>query len=569
MANKLLINEKFIEIQCDRNDITTRELAMSIPFVHHNRIYTSFKTSVRNIDLVLKLFRNIGVYDTHKLPEAVLKIYDKEMIRRIETKTLLEQGPRNFDPNGWLYNHQQLGRELAIVNDRFGFFYDTRTGKTPMSLQIIVDDVKKNPSHKWLVLCPLILIENAWIPDAEHFFPDLKILNLHSTSKEKRLAKFNEDAQLYVSNIESFINYEEQIKALKVHGCFVDESSTMKSPSSKVSKALVDYSQTVNKWFLLSGLPAPNNQTEYYKQLQSIDFFGVPDSFAKFTTYFFNNVSYNPQYVKWQLKPERAETMKTLIKEYSLYVEKEQVLETPGRDFIEVELELPTELKESYKTMKNEMMYEITEENSLTAMSAAAMLNKLNQITSGFILDTQAKIRNQIRKESNVDEPIEEEFYYLSDYRFQALYNQLAIIGNEQVIIWCNYRKEFEIIKEHLKDRCACVYGATNITEKNANIKAFKEGKVQYLIANPASADKGLTLTNAHIAIYFSLNYSLDTYKQSMERIYGSIRSQPNRCTYYIIIAKNTVNKVVYNALSNKMDLAVEMLNHLKAGCMV
>jgi hypothetical protein len=565
MNNKLLISEKFIEIQCDRSDMATRDLAMSIPFIHHNRIYTSFHTTVRNIDLVLKIFRNIGPFDTHRLPEPVLVIYDREMERRIETKTLLEQGPREHT-TGWLFKHQQLGRELALANNKYGFFYDTRTGKTPMGLQIVVDDIEANPNHKWMILCPLILIENAWLPDAAKFFPQLKVLNLHNTSKPKRLELFKQDAQLYITNIESFINYEEQVRALNIHGCFVDESSTMKSHSAKISKALVDYSQDIKKWYLLSGTPAPNGEWEYYKQLQSIDFFGIPDSYSKFKVHFFNNISYNPQYEKLQVKPERKLELMRLVKEYSIYCDKEDVLTTPGRDFIIVDLEMPEELKDKYKTLKNDMLYEISDDTAITAMSAAAMLNKLNQVTSGFILDTKAKERNRIRREYKLDEPIEEESYFLSGYRFDALDNQLALIGNEQAIIWCNYHKEFDIIKERLGDRCVCVYGKTNITEKNLNLKLFKEGKVQYLVANPASADKGLTLTNAHYAIYFSLNYSYELWKQSIERIYGAVTSQPNRCTYYIFSAVGTCNKIIYNAVQNKGDISIEILNHLKAG---
>lgn len=567
MQNKLLINSRFIEIECDRNDTATRELAFQIPYIHYNRIYTSFKTSTRNIELVLKLFRNIGEFDTHKLPVDVLEIYNAEVRRKTATKILLEQGPRKYAKEEWLYIHQQLGRELALVNNRFGFFYDTRTGKTPMSLQIIADDIDMHPTHKWLVLCPLILIENAWLPDAATFFPHLQVLNLHHTSRQKRVELFQQDAQVYVTNLESFVNYEAHIRALDIYGCFVDESSAMKAAQTKISKGLVDYSQSIKKWYLLSGTPAANGEWEYYRQLQSIDLYGVHDSYAKFKNYFFNNVSNNPQYEKLCTKPERKHELKAIVKEYSIYVDKEDVLVTPGRDFIELQFELPIDLKEHYRTMKNEMMYEISDEQNLTAMGAAAMLNKLNQITSGFIIDTQAKERNRIRRENDiVDELFEEEFYHLNNYRFDFLYNHLALLGNEQVIIWCNYRKEFEIIKAHLGDRCVQVYGATSITEKNANLKAFKEGKVQYLIANPASADKGLTLTNAHIAIYFSLNYSLETYKQSTERIYGSINSQPNRCTYYIMIAKGTVNRVIYSALNNKMDISMEMLNHLKAG---
>ena len=127
VSNKLLINSKFIEIQCDRDDIATRELAFQIPYIHYNRIYTSFKTSTRNIELVLKLFRNIGEFDSHKLPVDVQTIYNTEIERKTETKILLEQGARRYNSEHWLYKHQQLGRELAQVNSRFGFFYDTRT----------------------------------------------------------------------------------------------------------------------------------------------------------------------------------------------------------------------------------------------------------------------------------------------------------------------------------------------------------------------------------------------------------------------------------------------------------
>src|SRR5690606_16225642 len=97
-------------------------------------------------------------------------------------------------------------------------------------------------------------------------------------------------------------------------------------------------------------------------------------------------------------------------------------------------------------------------------------------------------------------------------------------------------------------------------------IRAFKERRVRYLIANPASADKGLTLTNAHIAIYFSLGYSYELFKQSIERIYGSVVKQPKRCKYYIFIAKGTIDRAIYNAIQNKGDMSMAVLNHLKGG---
>ena len=125
MSNKLLINHKYIEIQCDRNDWETHNLVSQIPYVHSNRIKTKFRTTSRNIDLVLKLFRGVDDRNVDTTPPFIQEVYYTEMNKRKQTEKLLKEGPQR--PRGWLYVHQQLGRELAEVHDRYAFFYDTRT----------------------------------------------------------------------------------------------------------------------------------------------------------------------------------------------------------------------------------------------------------------------------------------------------------------------------------------------------------------------------------------------------------------------------------------------------------
>jgi SNF2 family DNA or RNA helicase len=335
----------------------------------------------------------------------------------------------------------------------------------------------------------------------------------------------------------------------------------MKSPKSKVSKELVDFAQTLKRFYLLSGTPAPNGEQEYYMQLKAVDFYGVQASYAQFKEYYFVNMSYNPQFEKLALRPDKKDELFTLIRKYALYVDKECVLTTPGRTFHEVEFEMPAELKKHYNKLKNELYLEVQEGLTITAPSAAAKLNKLNQVTSGFVMDTQAAKDNKLFDDNKV------EWYLLDDWRFKALQELLNKEGvrGEQCIIWANYRTEFELIQKAFGDRCRCVYGGTTITEKNESIRLFKEGKVQYLIANPASADKGLTLTNAHIAIYFSLNWSYETFKQSMERIYADISKQPKHCDYYVMIAKGTIDRVLYSdVLQGKGQASGAVLNHLK-----
>ena len=562
MASKLRISNNLIQIAFDNSDASLIEQFYP---VHYNRKGTEAKVSIRHLPEVLKVLRNIDDSNADSLPQPIRRLYWEEKFARCKMQDLLANGPTKspvVTEHLTLRPHQQLGREIAEVRDRFCFFFDTRTGKTPLSLSIMYDDLQRHPDHKWLVVCPLILIENAWLPDAAEFIPDVKIINCHAEKKEARIKKINSDAQIYVTNIESFVTYREYFSKLKLEGCFVDESSVMKSPKSKQSKELVDFAQTLKRFYLLSGTPAPNGEYEYFMQLRAIDYFCMPSSYTKFKEYYFINTSFNPQYEKLRLREDRRDELMSLIRKYALYVDKEDVLNTPGRTFIEFSVDMPSELMQHYRSLKNKLYLEV-EGRQLTAPSAAAKLNKLNQVTSGFVIDTQAVKENRFYDEN------QREVYMLSDYRFAALKNILAGLGDSQVLIWANYRAEFENIAAMLGDKCRTLYGATSISDKTAAIQAFKRGDIQYLVANPASADKGLTLTNCHICVYFSLNWSYELFKQSMERIYGDISKQPEHCLYYVILANGTIDEVLYNeVLQGKGDSSAAVLKHLKSSAL-
>lgn len=571
MSNKLRFSDNYIEIECDRGDAETLEKITQIYPIHSNRIKTKFWTSPRNIVEVLRIFRGVTQDNISTAPQRIQDAFYEEVLTRDIVDTLLT-GDALADPyindNLTLMPHQQLGRQLAMWRKRFCFFYDTRTGKTPLSLSIIYDDLQVNPKHKWLVVCPLILIDNAWLEDANTFFPSIKTISLHATTPKKRAEKMAMEASIYVTNVESFAKYKEDFEKMGFHGCIVDESSTMKSHKSKTSEALVDFAQKLKRFYLLSGTPAPNGEYEYYMQLKAVDYYGIHQSYTQFKEYYFIDISHNSNYEKLVVRPDRKDELYDFIKKYSLYVDKEDVLNTPGRTWHEVEFELSEDLKKHYNKMKNDLVVELSidKDNAtkITAPSAAAKLNKLNQITSGFIMDTQAIKENAFYDDSSLPE-----WFLLDDYRFKKLQDLLESdnIRNKQVLIWANYRKEFELIQSILGERCRCIYGGTTISDKNAAIQSFKSGEVQYLIANPASADKGLTLTNAHISVYFSLNWSYELFKQSMERIYGDIRKQPEHCHYYVFIAKGTIDRILYSdVLQGKADASYAVLSHLKGG---
>lgn len=561
MANKLRITAQVIEVQFD--DAQTRALLDEFYPVHYNRKGNIAHLSARYIPEVLEKFRGLTPDKIYTAPPQLQELWRKEIDARTRVEALKSFGPTDspvVTHSLTLMRHQELGREIAAVRDRYCFFFDTRTGKTPLSLAIMHDDLVVNPTHKWLVVCPLILIDNAWIPDAKQFIPDIKVVNCHASTKAKRISLINSDAQIYITNTESFVAYREYFDKVGFTGCIVDESSDMKSPKSKQSKELVDFAQTVKRFYLLSGTPAPNGEWEYFMQLRAIDYYSMPSSYSKFKEKYFVNLSYNPQYEKLQVRPDKRDELMALIKKYAIYIDKEDVLKTPGRSFIEVPVEMPAALMKQYRMLKNKLYLEVGDKK-LTVPSAAAKLNKLNQVSSGFIIDTQAVKENKFYDEE------QQEVYLLSEYRFEKLKEILAMHSDSQVLIWANYRAEFEVLNTMLGASCRCVYGATSLADKTRAIQEFRSGHIQYLIANPASADKGLTLTNCHICVYFSLNWSYELFRQSMERIYGDVSKQPEHCLYYVILAKDTIDEVLYHdVLQGKGDASAAVLSHLKGG---
>ena len=72
----------------------------------------------------------------------------------------------------------------------------------------------------------------------------------------------------------------------------------------------------------------------------------------------------------------------------------------------------------------------------------------------------------------------------------------------------------------------------------------------------------GQTLTNCSYAVYFSLSHSLELQDQSEDRIHR--KGQINKCTYYFLLAKNTVDSSILDALQGKRDVAEAILNHIK-----
>ncbi len=74
------------------------------------------------------------------------------------------------------------------------------------------------------------------------------------------------------------------------------------------------------------------------------------------------------------------------------------------------------------------------------------------------------------------------------------------------------------------------------------------------MIANPAAAREGLTLTEARTAIYLDRTFNLVDFLQSQDRIHRM--SQEHPCQIVLLVAENTIDEFIDFSLSQKHRLA-------------
>jgi SNF2 family DNA or RNA helicase len=81
------------------------------------------------------------------------------------------------------------------------------------------------------------------------------------------------------------------------------------------------------------------------------------------------------------------------------------------------------------------------------------------------------------------------------------------------------------------------------------------------ILAHPQSAAHGLTLTKGTASIWASPTYNLEHYQQGFRRIYRA--GQTQKTETIVIVAENTIEERVWEALQNKKVKMDELLGQL------
>ena len=459
------------------------------------------------------------------------------------------------------YKHQLTALEKSWNKQNYAYFMEMGTGKT----KVLIDNMSmlydKGKIDGALIIAPKGVVKTWYEQELPTHLPNhienVTVLwqpNITKTQQEKLDSLFEIETALHilVMNVEAFSTdkgVKFAAKFLNSHKTLmaVDESTTVKTPTAKRTKNIIDLGKYAKYKRILTGSPVTKNPLDLYSQCEFLDPY-----LLDFTSYY----AFRNRYAEMKTMHIRGRSIQVVnefknlgelsdtLGNFSYRVLKEDCLDLPDKIFTKRHISLTPDQFKVYQQMKKQAIAVLNGKVTST-MTVLTQLMRLHQITCGhFTADdgtTQLLPNNRISELMNILEETE-----------------------GKAIIWANYQRDVNqiiqaIVKEYGEESVVDYYGLTPQDERQENIKKFQNGdECRFLVGTPQTGGYGITLTKANTVIYFSNGYDLEKRLQSEDRAHRI--GQKKNVTYIDIICEDTVDEKIVKALREKINIASEVL---------
>ncbi|MCB8821917.1 DEAD/DEAH box helicase [Microvirga rosea] len=435
-----------------------------------------------------------------------------------------------------LMAHQKDGISF-LTEGRAGLLaFEQGLGKTLVSIDSFRRVWLSGEAKRLLVICPNSLKRN-WMAELGKFAPELSVVIAEGSSKTRRNTFATTNADVVVTSYETARSEVTAILALvqkQPTALVLDESHAAKNWRSLTSTAARHIApHCVFRW-LLSGTPVTNSPADLHTQIEILapgqHLLGSQEAFMA-------TIERDPD----------AGFAKQVFDRLILRRTKEDCLDLPDKTFVDIRVDLPAWQRKLYDDMRTQMVCDIQamtgEQYRAYASTALAQLTRLSQIASNPGL-----LFPELESTPGKFEALE------------GIVADILSVPSRKVIIWSNYVRTIDSLIERFREYgVVAIYGGTPNSERQGIAHRFQtDDCTRVLIANPAAAGTGFTLTAATYTIYETLSWRYDHYAQSQDRNHRIGQDKP--VTYIRLLAANTIEEAIITALERKTSMARSLL---------
>ena len=449
-----------------------------------------------------------------------------------------------------LHTYQKACVEHIVEHPYCGVFLDLGLGKTVSTLtaiDLLMFDYCEINSV--LVIAPKRVAESVWQEEAEKW-EHLKHLRFSKIigNQAQRIAAIKAKADIYIISRDNIA----WLCALYGGGklpfdmVVIDELSSFKSYKSERFKAMRGARIYLKRLVGLTGTPAPNGLIDLWSQIYLMDRgMRLEKTITRYREKYFRPGRTNGNVVySYDLLPDSEFLIHKKIEDICISMKASDYLEMPMRTDNYIKLIMPEALRKKYVGFEKEKVLDLfNQDNGFTevnVVNAAALSNKLLQFANGAIYDEEHKV------------------YPIHDIKLEALKEIIDDANGQPVLVAWTYQFDRDRILEYLKK-----YNLREL-KGDKDIKDWNEGKVQVMLAHPASAGHGLNLqAGGHIIVWFGQTWSLELYQQFNGRLYR--QGQQGHVIIHHLILEGTHDEDVIKALHAKDKKQDSLMNSIKA----
>ena len=521
-------------------------------------LYVTFDFDMRIVEVIRSFstkFWNaedkIWELPINKLTELTTKIDWCEFDITADEYVTLEKPevkvPDNFNFKTTPYDHQIVGFNYGLQNDRWLLGDEMGLGKTKQVIDIAVaKKLQKGYKHCFIV-CGVNGLKWNWRNEVyTHSNESAYILgqkvkgnkisigsNKDKLNDVKNLA--NIDSYFIITNVETLRDetINEELQKLCKDGTIgmiaFDECHKAKNPTTQQGKGILKLQ--AETMIAMTGTPLMNNPMDLYIILKWLGY--EKHAFYSFKKHYCVMGGFGGyEIVGYKNLDELQEQLDDIM----LRRKKEEVLNLPEKTYINEYVEMSPAQKKIYNEVTNEIKDNIDQIS--IAPNPLAELIRMRQATgfTGILSSTVQESAKLDRMEELVEEAKE---------------------NGKKVVIFSNWTQMTDVIYTRLTTkgfRIAQITGETPDAQRQSIVENFQTGRYDAIIGTSGAMGTGLTLTAGTVEIFLDEPWNMALKEQCVDRCHRI--GQKDNLTIYTLMCKDTIDEKVHEIVEQKGEMA-------------
>ena len=457
------------------------------------------------------------------------------------------------------YAHQSEALSRSLQRDVFAFLMEMGTGKTKVAIDEMCILNVEGKIQGALVLAPKGVYENWTSIEIPEHMPDsivartaIYLWDGAGTKRSQNLLNRCiewDGFSVMVMNTEAFSMSEKAKKVaerfLRSRTCamYIDESTLIKSHTASRTKAITKIGALAKYRRIMTGSPVTRSPLDFYAQFNFLKpgLLGTKNWHAFRARYALMDTKYfGGRSIQTVVGYRNVEDLAERVRDHSFRVTKDECLDLPPKVFVKRRVHLTDEQRRIYEEMREEA-FSVVGDGFVNATVAITQILRLHQIVCGHVTDADGNTQ------------------IIPSNRMSVLSEVLDEVDGK-CIIWAKYRQNVAEIAETLRRErgetsVVEYHGGVDQRDRREAVDRFQNDPTcRYFVANQQTGGYGITLTAASCVVYFANDYDLEKRLQSEDRAHRS--GQTKSVTYVDLVAPNTVDDKIIEALRNKKNLA-------------